>query len=883
MSRLDPLGLKLPLDALRGLNVNDPLISEMKGVYCGVMGFEFDHLSSSISSEEKSWLYEKVESFKGKSKPFSHPYQENLTSWGPSAVSIGERQNAGILMLQAEMFELFLAKKFPGYKRYSGEGVEALQPVLNTILSTASSFNIEDIVIGIAHRGKLAFMVSQMMYPLHRLFYKIKGNSDAPPDVYASDDVTSHISASIDKSFPNNNKNNNKTSSNLHISVLNNPSHLEIIGSVAMGKVRAKQDVGGSESALCVQIHGDAGMSGQGCVPESLNLSQLPGFSIKGAVHVVVNNQIGFTTEPGEGRTSFHCTDWAKAMDVPVIHVNTNCVDSCIVGAKLAVEYREKFNKDIFLNLHSFRKYGHNEVDEPGFTNPLMYKEIRRRTITPPRIYINQLIEDGILTQKRLGTLEKQFDSILQGAFDKSDELSEEELLGGWDAFKGENWRDMRPAVRGEEDLYTSPDTGVPRELLTQVGYDSVSLPPNFEVHPRLMKSHVEERKNRLKDGVESEGEMRNLDWATAEAMAFGSLLLQGFNVRLCGQDSKRGTFSQRHAHLTSQETGEQFCPFSEDLIGRQGHFEVVNSVLTEMAVLGFEHGYSLDSSKNLVLWEAQFGDFANAGQVVIDNFIATSEAKWFKQTSLTLLLPHGFDGVGPDHSSSRIERFLQLCDMPGLEGGDGEWDVFHNTNMIVVNLTTPAQYFHLLRRQMIRPYRKPLIVVAPKKLLRHKDAVSSLNELGPNTSFSPLLMDWDDTTKSFVPVTSSTKKLIITSGKIYYDLCKKREELGLGSNEVNIVRIEELNPFPTSLLSETIQEFGGEEVLWVQEEPLNAGAWLYVKPYIERALKMRDNQKKEDVKVKFIGRPSLPAAAVGLSKENALQGEEILEKAMNS
>ncbi|KAJ0403177.1 hypothetical protein P43SY_005171 [Pythium insidiosum] len=816
----------------------------LRAAYCGKIGFEFEHVTSSA---EKEWLAAAAEAMDTR-----------------FPVSPSDLRNAYTYMLMADVFENFMAKKFSSFKRYSGEGAEAMMPAVNTLLQAAATSGISDVVIGMPHRGRLALLVSLLEYPAHKLFHKVQGNSEFPEGIRGVDDVTSHIAQSVDKRYGD---------KSVHVSLLHNPSHLEIINPVTTGKVRAKLDSGAN--AMAFMLHGDAAFSGQGCVPEGLSLSQLPSFTTNGSVHLIVNNQVGFTTTYKDGRSTRYASDIAKGIEAPVLHVNGESVQHVIQATRLAMEYRNTFHKDIVIDMIGYRRHGHNEVDEPRFTQPVMYSAISKAGRYPIK-YSQELQQTGLVSADGVQRLFDKFNGHLERELQRV-------TVEGYkptevDAFKG-NWSEIsQPAPR---DLYVQPMSGVDINTLVQVGLESVNVPDHLKVHDRLQRSHIEARKKMLSVGGSPED--IKVDWATAEAMAFGTLLQEGHGVRLAGQDCRRGTFSHRHAAFTDQETEDLYFPF-QHMPSAKAPFFVINSNLSELAVMGFEYGYSWESPRNLVMWEAQFGDFNNGAQIVIDQFLSCGESKWMRQSGLTLLLPHGYDGAGPDHSSGRLERFLQLVDTPALdhtpikkkdeEQSDEHWREYeHDANMIVVNLTTPANYFHLLRRQQLRSFRKPLVVMAPKTLLRLADATSTLQEMGPDTTFQPVYTDVSITKPSKV------KKVMFCSGKFYYDLVRERSKrLGDKAEEIAIIRIEELAPFPFKHVVAELQKFEhAKKVVWVQEEPLNQGAWLYARSHLEKVV------QKKALPIEYIGRESLAACAVGLSKRNAQQTQQIFTEAFGA
>ncbi|EQC25722.1 oxoglutarate dehydrogenase (succinyl-transferring), E1 component [Saprolegnia diclina VS20] len=800
----------------------EALYAQLRSTYCGPIGIEMEHLRS---TEEREWLAKAMES--------------------PSLkVTPAMQRNAFTAMMTAEVFENFLAKKFSSFKRYSGEGAESMLAAIQTILSTASAEEVSDVIIGMPHRGRLALLVGLLEYPVHKLLYKIQGHSEFPDHIHGVDDVTSHIAQSMDYGIGN----------KVHVSLLHNPSHLEIINPVATGKARAKNDAGAKAMALL--LHGDAAFSGQGCVPEGLSLSQLPSFKTDGSVHIVVNNQVGFTTTKRDGRSSTYCTDVAKGFEIPVIHVNGESVSDVLQAAHIATQFRNKFKKDIVIDLWTFRRHGHNEVDEPRFTQPGMYGAITAKG-SFPTVYGQQLVEQKVLTPEAIEKLKTKLTAHLEAELAKTASYKPTDV----DAFKGK-WATMHQPTPAEQ--RASVDTGVAVDTLKQLALASVDVPASIKVHDRLERTHIQARKKLLAQ------ENVKVDWSTAEAMAFGSLLKDGHSVRLAGQDCRRATFSHRHAAFTDQGSEDMYFPFQhlpEALNPTKSRFSVVNSNLSELAVLGYEYGYSWEDPKNLCIWEAQFGDFFNGAQIVIDQFIASGESKWMRQSGLVMLLPHGYDGAGPDHSSGKPERFLQLVDTQALESTLRDSLSAYETdiNMSVVNLTTPANYFHLLRRQQLRDFRKPVVVMAPKTLLRLAEATSSLDEMAPGTSFQPVI--GDDLPKADV------KRVLFVSGKLYYDLVKQRA--AHGRHDTAIIRVEELAPFPFAQVQEQLASYENvTDVTWIQEEPVNQGAWLYVRPHFEK-VGVKD--------LKFIGRDALPTSAVGLSKRNAKEAAEIMREAWSA
>jgi probable 2-oxoglutarate dehydrogenase E1 component DHKTD1 len=822
------------------------LYDELHRVYCSKTGFEFEHLTS---EEEKKWLANAAETLASKE------------------VSPSDLRNAYSSMLRADVFENFMAKKFSSFKRYSGEGAESMLPAVETVLQACTTAGVSDVVIGMPHRGRLALLVGSLEYPAHKIFHKVRGSSEFPDSFRGIDDVSSHIATTLDKKY---------ADKKVHVSLVHNPSHLEIINAVAAGKVRAKNDGEDKTSAMALLLHGDAAFAGQGCVPEALALSQLPDFQTGGSVHIVVNNQVGYTTTYPDGRATRYASDVAKSIEAPVLHVNGESIHDVIRACRLAVAYRNRFHKDIVIDLITFRRHGHNEVDEPRFTQPKMYERVDQAERFPIK-FAHELEAVGLVSRTSFEKTVERLNDHLE---------SELKMVTGEpgykpteiDAFKGK-WATM--AQPKPEDLYVNVATGVDVDNLVKVGLASVELPEHFHPHGRLQRTHIKSRQKMLQvQSGEDPADLR-VDWATAEAMAFGTLMQDGQSVRLAGQDCRRGTFSQRHASFTDQETEERYFPLQHHLPTKSdtvGKLSVVNSNLSELAVMGYEYGYSVESPDNLVIWEAQFGDFFNGAQIVIDQFLSSAESKWMRQSGLMLLLPHGNDGAGPDHSSGRVERFLQLVDTPALtprsslkesDAGEPVWkQLQHDTNMIVVNVTTPANFFHLLRRQQQRTFRKPVVIMGPKMLLRLSDATSALSEMGPGTSFQPVLAD------PSIKAASQVKKVYFCSGKFYYELAKERLARCKNPDSIALVRVEELAPFPFEQVADELAKFeNAKKFVWVQEEPVNQGAWTYAQAHIEKLLGKKHH-------LEYIGRDSLAAPAVGLSKRSHEQLEVVLTQA---
>ncbi|KAI8913998.1 thiamine diphosphate-binding protein [Powellomyces hirtus] len=808
------------------------ILSHLRRAYCGRIGYEFTHIPN---LSERKWFAQLVESYNYKKLEKS------------------EKQRIFELLSKSEVFDHFMAKKFPQVKRYGLEGSESMMIVLDTLFKEANGAGIRDVVLCMPHRGRLNLLTDLLEYDPTALFHKVKGNSEFPEDIPGSGDVLSHLATSVDLNYG------HKTP--VHVAMLHNPSHLEAANPVALGKARAKQMYmyeAGQESdcyigdrVMCVQMHGDAAFCGQGVVTETLGLANLPHFTAGGSVHVIVNNQIGYTTPAMNARSSYYSSDVAKMISCPVIHVNADHPEDVAYATAIAFEYRNKFRKDVIIDLIAYRRMGHNELDEPSFTQPAMYKNIRGRP-SVPKLYEQQLMSEGVVTDKSV------IENIRKDYFEKLDKHLEASY-----AYKpkadtvGGKWSNMIVPT----EAITKPETGVDVEVLKDVARKSVEVPEGTVVHPRVQKYHIDARLRKVEGGTA-------VDWASAEAMAFGSLLLEGSHVRISGQDVGRGTFSQRHAMLVDQETERTTIPLNrmqptDATKSRQGKLEIANSSLSEFAVLGFEYGVSWETPNRLCIWEAQFGDFFNGAQIIIDTFINSGEAKWLRQSGLVMLLPHGYENGGPEHSSCRIERFLQLC--------DASFDVSKpraDVNMHVVNPSTPAQYFHVLRRQLHRPYRKPLIIASPKSLLRHPLATSPLSDMAPGTTFQPVLPD------ASIKDPTAVEKVIFVSGKLYYELVKERASRQGLDNTVAIVRIEELCPVPIEELKEVIGTFqNAEEWVYVQEEPQNQGSYTFIEPRLKQLL-------PQGAQLKYHGRKPSAAPATGISKRYKLEQDQVVKGA---
>ncbi|XP_076441946.1 2-oxoadipate dehydrogenase complex component E1-like [Babylonia areolata] len=796
------------------------LINRLEQVYCGTMAAEFDHL---LTEEERVWFAKAFET------------RENIEIPDSRKVALAK------LMLRCQAFDHFLASKFTTVKRYGGEGGESMMGCFDEVFRKCSEHGVEDVVMSMPHRGRLNFMTCLLNFPPVVMFQKMKGKTELPPGAKGTGDVLSHLYCSVDLPYGD---------TSVHVSLIPNPSHLEANIPVSVGKARAKQQrqqagsyssasgATPSDQVLCLQVHGDASFTGQGVVPETLNFADCAHFTVGGSVHLVVNNQLGYTTEAALGRSSEYVSDMAKVNGYPVIHVNADNPEDVIRATSIAMDYRQKFHKDVILDLVCFRKWGHNEMDDPSFTQPVMYQIIRGRGNIPDA-YAQQLLSGGLCEQSELDTAVQQWTSEL------ADQLTKADTHVPQVAHLGKQWAGH---VQASDSSVSSWDTGVPLDVLKFVGSKSVQVPDGFKAHPTIQKTHVERRLQRVEEGTD-------LDWATAEALAMGSLLYQGVNVRISGQDVGRGTFSQRHAMLVDQETDDVHIPLNHMAPQQQGFLEVAHSILSEEAVLGFEYGVSLETPNILPIWEAQFGDFFNGAQIIIDTYVSSGELKWLLQSGLVMLLPHGMDGAGPEHSSCRIERFLQMCDSQE-DRMDGD-----NVNMQIVNPTTPAQYFHLLRRQVVRNFRKPLIVASPKLILRLPAAVSSLAEMMPGTGFLPVLSD-----PSVSP--ASVKKVVFCSGKLFYTLDKERQQRGI--SDTAIIRVESLCPFPAAELKAEMDKYSqATEFVWSQEEHRNMGAWTFVAPRFANILGRQ---------LKYVGRGVLGAPATGIGDVHKLESQKLLD-----
>jgi 2-oxoglutarate dehydrogenase E1 component len=791
------------------------ILQVLKETYCGSIGVEFMHI---MEPEEKAWIQRRIESIRN---------QTQFTHKGKRAIL--DR------LVEAEGFEKFMQVKYTGTKRFGLDGGESAIPAVEQILKRGSQLGIKEVVLGMPHRGRLNVLASIMCKPYVAIYSEFEGGSAKPEDVQGSGDVKYHLGTSADRVFDGN---------SVHLSLTANPSHLEAVNSVVLGKVRAKQNQRGDEArnqVMGLLMHGDAAFSGQGLVPESLDLSQLRGYRTGGTIHLIVNNQIGFTTSPSFSRSSPYPSDIAKGIQAPIFHVNGDDPEAVVHVARIATEFRQEFKRDVVIDMFCYRRHGHNEGDEPMFTQPIMYRTIAKHP-TAREVYADRLIAEGAITREESEQVVADFQSRQEADFQaaKSFKPNKADWLEG-------KWAGLIQ-FSGEEE-HQDHDTAVTMDLLREVG-SAISRPPdNFTVNRKILRQ-LEAKRKMIESGT-------GIDWATGEALAFGTLLVEGTRVRLSGQDSGRGTFSHRHCVLVDQDNEERYFPLSEIRDG-QAKFEVMDSPLSEAGVLGFEYGYSLTDPETLVLWEAQFGDFANGAQVIIDQFITTGETKWLRMSGVVMLLPHGFEGQGPEHSSARLERYLQLC---------------AEDNIQVVNITTPANYFHALRRQMRRNYRKPLIVMSPKSLLRHKLVVSDLADMGPDTGFHRVLPETDD-----LVADKKIRRAVLCSGKVYYDLVQKRRDDGI--DDVAIIRVEQLYPWPRQTLLGQLSRYPGAEVIWCQEEPANMGAWTFVAPRLESILAEAGGKAVRPV---YAGRAAAASPATGLAKVHRQEQDTLVDRALRT
>jgi 2-oxoglutarate dehydrogenase E1 component len=789
------------------------ITSILRASYCGVVAVEFMHIQDPA---QKSWIQRRIEG-------------------APWTKAFNNEQKAKILrqLTEADSFENFCQRRYVGTKRFGLEGGESTIPALHAIIETAADHGVREIAIGMPHRGRLNTLVNIVKKPLTALFSEFGGESAKPNDVQGSGDVKYHLGTSADVAINGN---------QVHLSLQPNPSHLEAVDPVVIGKIRARLDMSGDttrRSAMAILMHGDAAFAGQGLVYETLAMSQLIGYRTGGSIHLIVNNQIGFTTVPAHAFSGLYCTDVAKSIQSPILHVNGDDPEAVVFAAQLATEFRMEFGVDVVIDLVCYRRHGHNENDEPAFTQPIMYKAIKGMKTTR-EIYAARLIAEGSVTKDQAKSIYDTYNQTLEDAYKgaQSYKVNKADWLEG-------HWAGLNQAADEEEQEEEA--TAAPIGQLREVGAALGRPPENFDTNPKILRQ-LEAKKQMIDSG-------EGIDWATGEALAFGTLLADGHRVRLSGEDVQRGTFSQRHAVLIDQTNQNEYVPLNNISDG-QAKIEIFNSLLSEAGVLGFEYGYAIADPGVLVLWEAQFGDFANGAQVIIDQFLASGETKWLRMCGLTLLLPHGHEGQGPEHSSARLERYLQLC---------------AEHNMSVCNLTTPANYFHALRRQLKRNFRKPLVIMTPKSLLRHKLAVSTLHEMSNGSVFKFVIPETDD----LLPP-DHVKRVVLCTGKVYYDLVSERRERGI--KNVAIVRIEQLYPFPAKNLKAAIEPYVNADVVWCQEEAENNGAWTFLDRRIESVLTCLNGAAKRP---SYVGRKAAASPATGLAKTHLAEQAALVNQAL--
>ena len=836
------------------------ILTRLRETYCGSIGYEYMHIPD---REKCNWIRARVETA------------------DPPQYSTEKKLNILDRLTWSEMFESFLANKYTAAKRFGLEGCEALIPGMKALIDTSADMGVESIVLGMPHRGRLNVLANVMRKPMEQVFAEFAGRKptkeEGDESYHGSGDVKYHLGTSYDRPT--------LSGRRIHLSLLANPSHLEAVNTVCMGKVRAKQyyseDTLGTKN-LPILMHGDGAFAGQGIVYETLDMSGLPDYAVGGTVHVIVNNQVAFTTDPRKSRSSPYCTDVAKAMNCPVFHVNGDDTEAVVRAFELAAEWRQTWHTDVILDLVGYRRYGHNEIDEPMFTQPLMYNLIKRHR-NPYQIYVDKLLKEGSVKKEDVRGVSDRVQQTLHNAFEAAKDYKPKKtdwLSSVWEGF-------MSPVQHSR-----IRNTGVPMELLKEVGTAITTIPENFTPHRQIAKVY-EARRNMVQSGDSL------VDWGMAEALAFGTLLAEGNHVRLSGQDVERGTFSHRHAMIHDQKTGEKYCSLGHVFKGqRAGQFTVSNSSLSEYGVLGFELGYSLENPNSLVMWEAQFGDFANGAQIIFDQFLSSGEAKWLRQNGLVVLLPHGYDGQGPEHSSGRMERFLQMVDedpyrLPVID--EKEWfrgghlgSQIQSINWQVVNTTTPSNYFHVLRRQIHRQFRKPLVIFTPKNLLRHplaKSKLADFDELPEDVGiqgvrFKRLIMDETASDRSFKPPAEpGVQRIVMCSGKVYYELAAERAKRGqLG--EVAIVRLEQLAPFPYDLVMRELRRYPNADIVWAQEEPMNMGAYLHVQPRIQKC--MEAEGKEVPLRIKYSGRPTMASTATGYGEVHANEQASLIHDALD-
>ena len=787
------------------------ILDVVRRTYCGTIGVEFMHIQDPA---QKAWIQERIEAIGNRTE---------FTERGK--VAIFEK------LVAAEGFEQFLHKKYIGTKRFGLDGGEALIPALEQILKRGGQMGLKEVVIGMPHRGRLNVLHNVMDKPFRAIISEFLGNPSNPEEAGGSGDVKYHMGASADRQFDEN---------EIHLSLAPNPSHLEIVDPVVVGRVRAKQEQIGDDDrsqVLGILLHGDAAFAGQGVVAETFAFSALRGYRTGGTIHIIVNNQIGFTTSPHYSRSSPYPTDVAKMVMSPIFHVNGDDPEAVIHAARIAVEFRQTFGCDVVLDMFCYRRFGHNEGDEPSFTQPLMYRQIAEQQTTR-ELYGKQLVDEGVLTADEAADIVARQNAHFDDEFEAGSTFKQNKA----DWLEGQ-WSGLQTA----EGVKRRGETAISADMLQKIAQTITTIPDDITAHNKL-KRVVEGRRKALEAG-------EGIDWATAEHLAFGSLLLEGKAVRLSGQDSCRGTFSQRHSVFIDQNSENRYIPLAH-LSDDQGMFDVIDSPLSEASVMGFEYGFAMAEPNALVMWEAQFGDFANGAQVVIDQFISSGEAKWLRMNGLVLLLPHGYEGQGPEHSSARLERYLQLC---------------AEDNMQVVNCSTPANYFHVLRRQLNRNFRKPLIVMTPKSLLRHKRCVSLVSDFTDDTCFHRVLNETDPAIDN-----KSVERVVFCTGKVYYDLLEERE--AAQQNSVKIVRLEQLYPFPKDTVEAILSETPEAEIAWCQEEPRNMGSWTFVRDYFEDAMAEAGISSQRLI---YAGRPEAASPATGSASRHKKEQQTLVNDAL--
>ncbi|HEY3813319.1 MAG TPA: 2-oxoglutarate dehydrogenase E1 component [Caulobacteraceae bacterium] len=795
----------------------------MRRTYCGHLGVQYMHIAE---VNEKRWIQER---FEGPDKEIAFTREGKLSILNK--------------LIETEGFERFLHKRFPGTKRFGLDGGEATVPALEQVIKRGGAMGVSEIALGMSHRGRLNVLAAVMGKPYRAIFHEFQGGSSVPSDIEGSGDVKYHMGASSDRAFD---------GKSVHLSLTANPSHLEIVDPVVLGKARAKQafvlraaPTAGREGVMPLLIHGDAAFAGQGVVAECFALMGLAGYRTGGALHFIVNNQIGFTTAPKYSRSSPYPSDVALMVQAPILHVNGDDPEAVVFATRVAVEFRQTFGKDTVVDMFCYRRFGHNEGDDPTFTQPLMYAKIRDLP-SVREIYAKRLIGEGVTTQAEVDGWVDAFDKFLDAEF---------EAGKTWGASKAD-WLDGKWTGLGlPEGDDRRGETAVPEAKLRELGLKLTTIPPGVNAH-RTLRRVMDGRRESVESG-------HDIDWSTAESLAFGSLVDEGFPIRLSGQDSVRGTFSQRHSAIIDQTTEERYVPLNNIRAG-QAPYEAIDSALSEEAVLGYEYGYAVADPNTLVCWEAQFGDFANGAQVVIDQFIAAGERKWLRMCGLVMLLPHGYEGQGPEHSSARLERYLQLC---------------AEDNMQVANCTTPANYFHILRRQIHRDFRKPLILMTPKSLLRHKKAVSSLSEMADGSSFHRVLHDDAQSRPEISGIEivpdDKIRRVVLCSGKVYYDLLDGREKRKI--NDVYLMRLEQFYPWPMKSMITELGRFKNADLVWCQEEPKNMGGWTFVDPWLELTL---DRTEMKVKRARYAGRPASASTAAGLMSRHLKELETFLDDA---